>query len=85
MEDKKLPSTKIILSTLSSYAIPSKVAPQQSFGPLYAAVNVLNYSLLFLFYFLTKSFLHVCNTQYFFVNDFHDLSTTKKRTTNNEQ
>jgi len=46
----------IIISTLSNYAIPSRVAPQQSSSPLYVTVksNILNLN-----YFLTLSFPHL--------------------------
>jgi hypothetical protein len=43
-------------STLSNYAIPSEVAPQQSFGPLYVIVNT---KIVIEIYLLTLSFPHL--------------------------
>jgi hypothetical protein len=40
---RKSPSNRLLqgntLSIMSNYAIPSEVAPQQSFSPLYVTVN----------------------------------------------
>ena len=46
---------RTLRSTLSNYAIPSKVAPQQSLGPLYIIVIP---KIQLIKYFLTLSFTH---------------------------
>lgn len=55
----------IFLSTLSNYDIPPKVAPQQSFSPLFVTVdtkiNLLNYFLTLIFPHLVISYNNVVN------------------------
>jgi hypothetical protein len=64
-------SKERFLSSLSNYAIPFKVAPQQSFDPLYVTVNTKVFIPINL---LTLSFQHLVISYNYVVNENHESS-----------